>query len=375
MEFDKEFRLPFRQTAPLTNLDNPINLMDFGWWGGATLASLRSRLSITGQSSSDNNCPVLPDVYSQLVNYEYCKISAIELDIRVTDYQENSAGGGIARSAPHFTRDPNAQLLCRLITTSTDYTDLVGAATPVADYEDRMKVMPNTKKGTSFHYRLPTSWKMHRGIAGRRMLTFAGRTASPAIDINISRLNFNVSASLLSPGGPLGNGTATNTLTFNIGNISAGTSSALISNAVSNPFYYGLGQSVNALNPQDDIINIQSKFGISNTNVFTPFASVVADNSYPRCIAITPLLNDSATASDRNWSVQVITTLVVKARGYIPTAATSAVSILQQETALLKPLKRAYVNSESESDTEDDRKLRHCLNLYRLEQAAKAGNQ
>ncbi|ALE29722.1 coat protein [Lake Sarah-associated circular virus-32] len=331
MEFDKEFRIPFRQTTRIVVTGEAGNqyfvLKDYSRWGAAIAADTRAptALGLLGQTDTDDNCPQLQDVYSQLVNYEYCKIHAVNEEFRVVDYEVRGSGTTVAlsRNSPHFTRDPSAQLLWKLTTNGTEESRLLTAA--AVDGADFMRALAHTRRGTSFTTRLPTEMKMMRGQAGRLLLSWTGREATPNITINGSILSNNANNL-----GPTGSSTASSA--FNIRNTSAGSGIVDFSAHRSNIFYWGKGQIYN-MGGQCDVNNYQSKYYMATATPYAILPSNEARNdiSFPRIFSCTPLI-ESVTAfnTERVWKIQNITTLIVKARGYVPTKALSSLKFETQ---------------------------------------------
>lgn len=309
MEFDKVFRIPFRQQIVYEGGDTLTPILDFG-----QAASTATKLGYTGQTASDVNSPVLPDVYSQLLNYKFMKIHALEVEMKVTDYAETNTQANFNRFNGRVNRDPNAALLARLITNQTDYAYVLGTTQPDAD--DRQRVNANTKRGTSFAWRLPTGMRMMSGAAGRGFLTNTGRdTVAPGTQIGPSR-----AATGDNPGNAWN---LTATQTFYIGNgLAYGTN--FVNANRGNIFYWSLGQLQSAVGGVSDVVQIAQKYYFVSPN-WLPFSTVVDQNSFPRCIAICPLVDENSVSGlNRKWTLQVIVTFVVKARQYIPTAATSS---------------------------------------------------
>nr|ALE29730.1 coat protein [Lake Sarah-associated circular virus-32] len=331
MEFDKEYRIPFRQTIRIVVSGESGNdyfvLKDYGRWGAPVAADTRAptALGLLGQSDLDDNCPQLSDVYSQLVNFEYCKIHAVEEEFRVADYEVRGSNTttAVSRNSPHFTKDPSAALLWKLTTNATEETSLLFSSQ--VDGADYLRGVAHTRRGTSYTTRLPTEMKMLRGQAGRLLLSWTGREATPNITINGSLLSNNANNL-----GPTGSSTASSA--FNIRNTSAGSGIVDFSAHRSNIFYWAKGQIYN-LGGQCDVNNYQSKYYMATATPYAILPSNEARNdiSFPRIFSCTPLI-ESVTAfnTERVWKIQNITTLIVKARGYIPTKALSSLKFETQ---------------------------------------------
>lgn len=332
MEFDKEFRLPFKQTSDysVANADNQVLIIkDYSKWGGTGQAGQHGTApwGLLGQTSTDgpigNNCPPLADVYSQLVNYEYVKIHAVEEEFKIIDFFLSGNSVGLARNSAHWSRDPAAQLLWKTATNASEESYYSNTE----DLDDYMRVLPGTVRGVRYFRRWPTEMRMLRGIAGRRLLTWAGRLQSPGIDVGDQRC-----ANIDSPGGYTGSGTTLRA--FNIGNNGADHNGAgTATNHGANLFYWSKGQIYQPVPGQCDALNIISKYWNSTTNPpankFLPFNETVNDMSFPRCVYITPFTETTGSLGGitRCWRLQNITTLIVKARGYLPAKAGAGLAL------------------------------------------------
>lgn len=325
MEFDKEFRIPFRQTLTyepppeadaIAEQNDVCCVKTYGRWGpGNSVASeptaQRAALGLLGQSASNDNCPQLADVYSQLVNYEYCKIHAVEEEFRVVDYFTTNDGAGISRRTPHFTKDPSAQLLWKLTTNNTEESALNAKSADISDY---LRALAHTRRGTSFNTRLVTEMRYMKGQSGRRMLNNGGRTQTPG-----NNVAYTLCASEDDPGGV--RSTTAGKVTFNLGN-----GTELENNVLnhgwhgSNLFYWAKNQIYDFGNGQTAPQNVVAKYWWQTANAPSTF-KIFNDNktnlSFPRNVWICPLTSQNAGVG-RTWKIQNVTTLIVRARGYTP---------------------------------------------------------
>jgi hypothetical protein len=337
METDREFHLPFRQQMEIgaTSADDNAHFIikDYAKWtrtGDSTVDGDPQSMGLLGQQSTDDNCPQLTDVYSQLVNFEFCKIHSVHEEFKVTDYFVRGVGttGALARNNRPFSKDPESQLLWKLTTNNTEERIILNGQNASSDLGDFMRALPHTRRGVSYETTLLTEMKMLKGIAGRRLLSHAGRNLSPGVIVN---------RAVISNGtNPCGAPGIVQDLQFNIGNDQQGSN---IARHRANLFYWAKGQSYSFGNGQTDANMYRQKYWLAPAdNVFQCSLETVTDCPFPRIVTVLPLIEQSIGSTERWWKIQNITTLRIKARGYLPTKLGTGYALALEQHLLKYPV-------------------------------------
>lgn len=306
MNPDKIFYLPFRQDITFsvgssdTGTCRPIKT--YARFGSSTTAG--DPIGFLGQTSTNDNCPLLVDIYNQLANYEFMTISRVEESFEVVDFTVSASTGSISQPGhPSWRSSKDSHLLWKACTHyqhSIDYSRV--------DSGDYLRSLSGTRSGLSFKCNFKTEMKQIPCSISRLFLTYAGRSKD---------LFLGQSALLSSSDDPYGPRSGAGEFKFNLGENS-------------NLFYLLKGEYNQPVSFMNNPFSIAAKYWASGSTspTIAPITRVARELCYPRLILCSPLVQNPGTCT-RTWQISHVTTLVLQARGYYPASVNVSLAFLR----------------------------------------------